>query len=358
MTVPVASKPQSHARIHSMGSLDGFKPTMLTPVIGNEFVKGAANIVDDILRCPNADQRIRDLAAMSMTHLLIFFHYRMNDRYWQPRNAERGSSSSRAQNNLTNDLQKELITKMGKLTARPPDHGLHTRPIYMSDREFSDRDAEISTVDSAALKKVWQEYSGTRAVVWHSDISFEPAPADFTSLRLTKLPETGGDTLWASGYEMYDRISKPYRTFLETLTDTHKPRGSPLNVGVDLGADHPIVRTNPITGWKSIYAVGFPALKKVNGLTVRESENMFNYFHDMITYGHDLQVRFKWHEIGDIAIWDNRSTFHCATFNFDGFGDRSGNRAVGVGEVPYFDPSSKSRREDLGIEDTVDPFHW
>jgi hypothetical protein len=59
-----------------------------------------------------------------------------------------------------------------------------------------------------------------------------------------------------------------------------------------------------------------------------------------------------------IAIWDNRSVFHCATFDFDGFGDRSGNRAVGVGEVPYFDPNSKSRREDLGIEDTIPPFHW
>ncbi|KAK6819851.1 Taurine catabolism dioxygenase TauD TfdA family protein [Aspergillus parasiticus SU-1] len=355
MTVPVASKPQSHVRIHSTGSLDGFKPTMLTPVIGNEFVKGTANIVDDILHAPNADQRIRDLAVMIAERGVVFF---------------------RAQNNLTNDLQKELITKMGKLTVRPPDHGLHTHPIYMSDREFSDRDAEISTIDSAALKKVWKGNSGTRAAVWHSDISFEPAPADFTSLRLTKLPETGGDTLWASGYEMYDRISKPYRTFLETLTATHvadgfhrasaagkfdlyeKPRGSPLNVGVDLGAEHPIVRTNPITGWKSIYAVGFPVLKKVNGLTVRESENMFNYFHDLITYGHDLQVRFKWHEIGDIAIWDNRSTFHCATFDFDGFGDRTGNRAVGVGEVPCFDPTSKSRREDLGIEDTLPPFHW
>ncbi|KAE8307630.1 hypothetical protein BDV41DRAFT_584360 [Aspergillus transmontanensis] len=335
MTVPVASKPQSHVRIHSTGSLDGFKPTMLTPVIGNEFVKGTANIVEDILHAPNADQRIRDLAVMIAERGVVFF---------------------RAQNNLTNDLQKELITKMGKLTVHPPDHGLHTHPIYMSDREFSDRDAEISTIDSAALKK--------------------PAPADFTSLRLTKLPETGGDTLWASGYEMYDRISTPYRTFLETLTATHvadgfhrasaaekfdlyeKPRGPPLNVDVDLGAEHPIVRTNPITGWKSIYAVGFPVLKKVNGLTVRESENMFNYFHDLITYGHDLQVRFKWHEIGDIAIWDNRSTFHCATFDFDGFGDRTGNRAVGVGEVPYFDPTSKSRREDMGIEDTLPPFHW
>ena len=30
-------------------------------------------------------------------------------------------------------------------------------------------------------------------------------------------------------------------------------------------------------------------------------------------------------------------------------GERSGNRAVGIGEVPYFDPQSKSRAEALGL---------
>lgn len=66
MSLPVESKPQSHPRIHSTGSLDSFKPTLLTPVIGNEFLKGSVNIVDDILGAPNADQRIRDLAVMGM----------------------------------------------------------------------------------------------------------------------------------------------------------------------------------------------------------------------------------------------------------------------------------------------------
>ena len=54
------------ARQLSTGSLDQFDPVMVTPVIGNEFTKGTCNIVDDILRAPDADQRIRDLAIMSM----------------------------------------------------------------------------------------------------------------------------------------------------------------------------------------------------------------------------------------------------------------------------------------------------
>lgn len=47
------------------------------------------------------------------------------------------------------------------------------------------------------------------------------------------------------------------------------------------------------------------------------------------------------------AIWDNRSAFHSATFDYEGLGERFGNRAVGIGEVPYFDPHSQSRTEAL-----------
>lgn len=72
--------------------------------------------------------------------------------------------------------------------------------------------------------------------------------------------------MYASGYEIYDRISKPYQRFLESLTATYAQpefeasaqrlnfdmyageRGAPENVGVDLRAVHPVVRTNPVTG--------------------------------------------------------------------------------------------------------------
>jgi hypothetical protein len=47
------------------------------------------------------------------------------------------------------------------------------------------------------------------------------------------------------------------------------------------------------------------------------------------------------------AIWDNRSTFHAANMDFAGMGERTGNRVVGIGERPYLDPNSKTRRQDL-----------
>jgi hypothetical protein len=42
--------------------------------------------------------------------------------------------------------------------------------------------------------------------------------------------------------------------------------------------------------------------------------------------------------------------FHCATFDYDGLGERFGNRVVGIGERPFFDPNSKSKAEVLAAE--------
>lgn len=33
------------------------------------------------------------------------------------------------------------------------------------------------------------------------------------------------DTLWASGYELYDRLSPPYQKFFESLTATYAQPG-------------------------------------------------------------------------------------------------------------------------------------
>lgn len=185
--------------------------------------------------------------------------------------------------------------------------------------------------------------------------------------------------------ELYDRFSKPYQKFLEGLTATfvgdgfiraaaadpenvriYKDiRGSPQNIGEELTAVHPVVRTNPVTGWKSIFSVG-PFPKQINELNSEESDELLKKFYDMILQNHDLTVRFKWRSPNDLgeftlsvycplvsnlpkAIWDNRSAFHSATFDYEGLGERFGNRAVGIGEAPYLDPNSKSRSEDLNV---------
>ena len=193
------------------------------------------------------------------------------------------------------------------------------------------------------------------------------------------------------GYDVYDRFSKPYQKLFDSLTATYvgdgflkaaesgkatlydQPRGSPENVGKHLSVVHPLVRTNPVTGWKSLYGIGnFP--KYINELDPEESAELLKKLYHVILDNHDLQVRFKWRNQNDIgefiliersylvsfadlrillAIWDNRSAFHSATFDYEGLGERAGHRVVGIGEKPYLDPKSKSKAEALAAAEAA-----
>jgi alpha-ketoglutarate-dependent taurine dioxygenase len=301
----LTTKSRNAAPLKKSGALDsafGFEE--VTPSIGREYP--TANIVDDLLR---SDDLLRDLAITISERGVVFF---------------------RAQDNLTNERQKQFIQRLGELSGKPPTSTLHIHPVLNGTNagEFGlVGDNEVSTISSVQRKKLFagdapnkRRYDSAR---WHSDIQFETCPADYTSLRLVELPSTGGDTLWASGYDMYDRFSKPYQTLLDGLTATFvgqgfidaanagkttlydKPRGSPANVGAHLSVVHPVVRTNPVTGWKSIYAVGsFP--RHINELEREESEDLLKKFHQMILDNHDLQVRFKWrnqNDIGEFDLW-------------------------------------------------------
>lgn len=119
-----------------------------------------------------------------------------------------------------------------------------------------------------------------------------------------------------------------------------------------LEAVHPVIRTNPVTGWRSVFAVGHH-VQSIHGLSETESRSLLDWFVRLIVENHDLQVRLRWKSKNDLAIWDNRSVYHAATPDYVyevGLGERSGSRAVSLGERPYFDPQSTSRRDALRKE--------
>ncbi|KKY31135.1 putative alpha-ketoglutarate-dependent taurine dioxygenase [Diaporthe ampelina] len=297
----IRSKVDHKQPLKLSGALNSFESFDVTPVIGREFPE--ANLID-WLDAENSDELLTDLAITISQRGVVFF---------------------RAQDGLTNDLQKKLILRLGELTGRPKTSGLHIHPILNDSRELGGNDKEISTISSVQHGKLYKRDTADQlsakkqySAQWHSDIAFEPVPADYTSLRLVELPETGGDTLWASGYEIYDRISEPYQKFLEGLTGTFaqpyfkevaekggfelydKPRGAPENVGLELKAIHPVVRTNPVTGWKSIFPVG-GHVRYINGVTQEESDHLLQWFLDLVYKNHDLQVRLKWQNKNDIG---------------------------------------------------------
>ncbi|CAI9636665.1 unnamed protein product [Alternaria burnsii] len=341
---PTAQHGYPREPLKSKGVLNAYKSFEVTPVIGREFVDVS---LKEWLRAPNSDELIRDLAITISQRGVVYF---------------------RKQDDLTDELQKELAQRLGELSGKPETSKLHIHPVRNAGNRLGGNDNEISVISSDLAKQLFKERSQSGKSGWHSDITFEPVPSDYAILRMTQLPKSGGDTLWASGYDLYDRLSKPYQKFFESLTATYAQpdfnraakennfpvytaaRGAPENTGDSLSAVHPCVRTNPVTGWKSLYSVGHH-VQRINELSAEESKRTIDWFLQLITENHDLQIRHRWQNPNDVAIWDNRSVLHTATYDTDGQGPRKGFRVVSLGERPYLDPQSMSRLEALRLEE-------
>ncbi|KAB8074197.1 hypothetical protein BDV29DRAFT_191104 [Aspergillus leporis] len=333
------SRPRLSQPLEYSGTLDSYTSNDLTPVIGREYY-GVQ--VADILKSEECDRIIKDLAVMISKRGVVFLRNQA----------------------LTPQEMRQFGEKLSVLAGCPESSELHVHPLTEEGSELGD---QISVISSEKQKKgggLTHQLSDTSrfaSVGWHTDISFERVPSDYAMLKIHTLPETGGDTLWASGYEIYDRLSPEMAEFLERLTATHDAtffhdearrlgnplrkgiRGSPLNSGEELTAIHPVIRTNPVTGWKSVYVnKGFT--RRINGVTKDESDMLLQYLFNLVTQNHDAQVRFKWNK-NDMAIWDNRSTWHCATYDYAA--TRAGDRVCSLGEAPYLDLQSKSRRQAL-----------
>ncbi|KAL1408999.1 hypothetical protein Q8F55_005823 [Vanrija albida] len=188
---------------------------------------------------------------------------------------------------------------------------------------------------------------------WHSDLSHEEFPPGYTHLYQDSVPVTGGDTLWASGYAAYDKLSPTFKRLIEGLNgiyrsanvypDTSKPNAAPKPIL----RKHPLVRTHPVTGWKSLFVNRWWTVG-IEGLDGPEATIILDYLNDVFERSTDIQVRWRWTP-GTSAVWDNRVVNH--TVSFDWVGDRHGTRVSSLGEAPFYDPKSKGRAESLGLEE-------
>jgi taurine dioxygenase len=169
---------------------------------------------------------------------------------------------------------------------------------------------------------------------WHSDFSFLDEPPGGSVLYGLEIPPFGGDTIWASQVEAYERLSDELKAEIKGKRAIHigAPYGtkSPpkfddklsASIGIargDVDADrerlHPIVRTHPRSGRKAlfvnpIYTVG------IEGMEKDEARRLLARLYRHATRP-DLTCRFRWSK-GAVAIWDNRMTMHYALNDYDG----------------------------------------
>lgn len=165
--------------------------------------------------------------------------------------------------------------------------------------------------------------------VWHTDTSYQDEPPMATMLQAIELPPIGGDTLFANQELAYDQLSDGLKATLAGLqvvcaankakvAATRTARIEESGKGTDvneLAAIHPVVRTHPETGRKSLYLSPGHATR-FDGWTEEESAGLLEYlFQHQVAP--EFQCRLGW-GVGDIAIWDNRSTLHYPLNDYHG----------------------------------------
>jgi len=183
----------------------------------------------------------------------------------------------------------------------------------------------------------------------------EKQPAGVTHLHNDVVPPVGGDTLWASGYAAYEKLSPDFRKIIDGKQAVYRSAHPYLDRDdPDAGPKfvervHPLVRVHPATGWKALW-VNRAMTSRIVGLDKAESDLILGYLYDVYEKNVDIQVRFKWTPRTS-ALWDNRITIHNASWDYEGNHPRHGTRVTSLAEKPFFDDNAPTRRQALGLAD-------
>ncbi len=180
-------------------------------------------------------------------------------------------------------------------------------------------------------------------------------PAGITHVHHDTVPDIGGDTLWASGYAAYEKLSPEFRRIIDGKYAVYRSahqflsRSNPTGGMVHIERAHPLVRVHPATGWKAL-SVNRSWTSHIVGFDRAESDVILGYLFDVYEKNPDIQVRFQWTPRTS-ALWDNRTTIHNVSWDYEGEEARHGTRVISLAEKPSFDPNAPTRREALGLGD-------
>ncbi|KAA1474440.1 alpha-ketoglutarate catabolism dioxygenase [Dentipellis sp. KUC8613] len=232
---------------------------------------------------------------------------------------------------ISTPRQIEIARHFGPLQSNPTSGNVKGYPEF----HIVYRDAQLNRRDYLNNSRANHTY-------WHSDGSYELQPPGTTIFFILEQPQTGGDTIFASQVEAYNRLSPAFRKRLEGLRAVHssvphelfarsRKRGATLR-RENLETEHPLVRQHPVTGEKALFLN--PAFtRRIVGFKAEESEHLLRFLLDHITTGADFHVRAAY-EPGTVVVWDNRVTMHTATPDYDNGARRHAARLTPQAEVP------------------------
>ena len=168
--------------------------------------------------------------------------------------------------------------------------------------------------------------------VWHTDHSYDVAPARGSILVARDLPPVGGDTQFLSVEAAYNALSDDLKERIRAASAVHSNEhifggkgiyseniGQRFTTTEGVGSTtHPVVVAHPVTGAPLLYVnpgftidiVDLPDAGEGAGKALLD---------ELLTEidGCGFDYRYTWSE-GSVAMWDNRSTWHWAMNDYAG----------------------------------------
>ena len=232
-----------------------------------------------------SDENIKKINDLLLEHKVIFFRDQI----------------------INADEHKALAEKFGPLETHAYVKGLNDHPEI------------VRIIKAEDEQNQWGEN-------WHSDVSYNEKPTKAVILKSIKIPPVGGDTCFSNMELAWETLDKNIKSKIENKKAIHSSLGADSFVENfkkmerndkkkygEYSNEHPIVRTHPETGKKSLF-VNWTFTKKIVGLNKEESHEILKQIFEHQARL-DLTCRFTWTE-NAVAIWDNRSVIHYAISDF------------------------------------------
>lgn len=208
-------------------------------------------------------------------------------------------------------------------------------------KRFHEEFPELNVISNIVEDGVPRGSLGAGEAVWHADMTYVENPPKAAVLYAIEIPSEGGDTYFANMYAAYQALPSDLKTRingLQTIHDASRNSAGMLRKGymetLDVretpGARHPLVRTDPESGRRSLFLGRRPGSYIVD-LEVAESETLLDRL-----WAHATEARFTWRhrwQVGDVLMWQNYAVLHRRDA-FDPASRRRLHRAQIRGEAP------------------------
>src|SRR6202795_216624 len=207
--------------------------------------------------------------------------------------------------------------RFGPVTPHPSKSTRHPQHPKITMLGINKRDADGKLID-AIYRRV--------AEGWHTDGAYNQAPFKATQLYALAVPSRGGNTLFCNAYAAYEALPEKLKQRLDGVKGAFAYAGKRGKSALLNPEDqdwtpvyHPIIRTHPETGRKSLY---FDPGKIVSivGADDSESDQLIADLKGCMIQP-EAEYHHQWQK-GDIVIWDNRCSYHRAAGDYPPEEDR------------------------------------